>query len=384
MQRIYFDNASTTPMLPEVIDLMTGIMRHDFGNPSSIHQHGRRARAIIEEARKKVARVINSSIGEVFFTGSATEASNMTIKNAVTDLGVKRIIYAATEHHCVLHSIEHTVRHNNVHAVSLKIDSDGRPDLEELDMLLAQSTIKTLVCLMHGNNETGTMNEITEIGQLCKKYGALYHCDTVQTLGKYPIDVQQAHISFLTGSAHKFHGPKGTGFVFISHENIIQPYIHGGSQERNMRSGTENVAGIAGLAMALEKSNEKMAENFRYILTLRNEFKARLTETLPDIRFNGNQEDKFLAHVLSVSFPPGPKAELLVMNLDIEGVSASSGSACSSGVEEDSHVLQAIGHPHERKTIRFSFSPFNTLDEIGRTAGILKKLLPAGDFKIQG
>ena len=372
--RIYLDNASTTPVLPEVVDLMADILRNDFGNPSSIHQHGRKARAIIENARRKVARSVNASLGEIFFTSSATEASNMSIKNAVTALGVKRIIYSSVEHHCVLHSVGYLQHAYDTESIPLTTDPLGSPDLQLLEQLLDEDDKKTLVCLMHGNNEIGTMTDIVEVGQICRKYGALFHCDAVQTLGKYKIDVQAANISFLSGSAHKFHGPKGTGFVYINNQNIIPPHIHGGSQERNMRSGTENVAGIAGLALALERASENMLSHYNHILVLRNEFKSLLLTNISGLSFNGNQDEHFMAHVLSVSFPPGPRADLLVMNLDIAGISASSGSACSSGVEEDSHVLKAIGHPPDRKAIRFSFSPFNTREEIRRTADTLKDL----------
>ncbi|MFZ1561245.1 MAG: cysteine desulfurase family protein [Saprospiraceae bacterium] len=372
--RIYLDNASTTPMLPEVIDYMTEVMHNDFGNPSSIHQHGRKAKSIIENARKTVAKVINASLGEVFFTSSATEANNMILKNAVQDLGVQRIISSPTEHHCILHTLDYLTHHHKCEVIYLRVDAYGIIDYQQLEDLLSGTSLKTLVSIMHGNNEIGTMSDTIKIGALCHKYSALYHCDAVQTIGKYPIDVQASYISFLSGSAHKFHGPKGVGFVFISNENIITPYIHGGAQERNMRAGTENVTGIAGLAKALEIISDSTDSNKEKILSLRKLFKDKLLSEFQDITFNGSQEGDFLAHVLSVSFPPGPKADMLVMNLDIAGISASSGSACSAGIEEDSHVLVAIGHPAERKTIRFSFSPFNTENEINYTIEKLKTM----------
>jgi len=375
--RIYLDNASTTPMLPEVVQHMTEVMNESYGNPSSIHRHGRKAKSIIENARKTVAKVINASLGEVFFTSAATEANNMILKNAVQDLGIQRIISSPTEHHCILHSLDYLSMHKKCVVEYLRVDKDGTIDYHQLEDLLKNSDLKTLVSLMHGNNEIGTMSDTIKIGALCHKYSALYHCDAVQTIGKYPIDVQSSHISFLSGSAHKFHGPKGVGFVFISNENIITPYIHGGAQERNMRAGTENVAGIAGLAKALEIISDRTDSNKTKILSLRTLFKDKLLTEFHDITFNGSQEGDFLAHVLSVSFPPGPKADMLVMNLDIAGISASSGSACSAGIEEDSHVLIAIGHPAERKTIRFSFSPFNTEEEILYTVEKLKDMTAA-------
>ncbi len=372
--RIYLDNASTTAMLPEVITMMTQIMSQDFGNPSSIHQHGRKAKSLIEIARKTVAKTINASLSEVFFTSSATEANNMVLKNAVTDLGIKRIITSPTEHHCVLHSLEAIAQNEFCEIVFLKVDAFGNVDYTQLEDLLINDSVSTLVSIMHGNNEIGTVNDIKKIGSLCHQYRALFHCDAVQTIGKYAVDVQEAFISFLSGSAHKFHGPKGVGFVYINNDHMISPFIHGGAQERNMRAGTENVAGIAGLAKALEWAVQNMDKNKTRILELRNLFKRELSQHFEDIKFNGNQEDGFLAHVLSVSFAPGPKADMLVMNLDIEGISASSGSACSAGIEEDSHVLQAIHHPTERKTIRFSFSPFNNEEEIYYTIHKLKSM----------
>jgi cysteine desulfurase len=377
--RIYLDNASTTPIHPEVLEVMHKVLTEDFGNPSSIHHHGRKARSIIEQARKVVAKIINASIGEVFFTSSATEANNMVLKNAVKDLGIQRIISSPTEHHCVLHSLDNIQSEGKCEVIMLSVNRYGHIDYDQLKLLLEDKSIKSLVSIMHGNNEIGTMHDIKRIGQLCKDNGALFHCDTVQTIGKYPIDVQTTYINFLSGSAHKFHGPKGVGFVFISNESMLSPFIHGGAQERNMRAGTENVAGIAGLAKALEISSENIAKNHQKVQQLRTLFKSLIDEKLTDIHYNGVQNDNFMVHVLSVSFPAGPKADMLVMNLDIAGISASSGSACSAGIEEDSHVLIAIGHPSERKTIRFSFSPFNTEDEIRITVEKLNYLTKGSD-----
>ena len=364
-------------MLTAVIDHMVKVSREDFGNPSSIHQHGRKAKSIVENARKLVAKALNASLGEVFFTSSATEANNMILKNAVQDLGIQKIISSPTEHHCVLHSLDYLTLHHKCMVEYIEVDKYGNINYNHLEVLLKNSNAKTMVSVMHGNNEIGTMTDIEKIGMMCKDYQTLFHCDSVQTIGKYSIDVQAAHISFLSGSAHKFHGPKGVGFVYINNKNIISPYIHGGAQERNMRAGTENVTGIAGLAMALELAVQNMDSNRNKIQHLRQVFKQRLEKEFDDIQFNGRQDDLFMSHVLSVSFPPGPKADMLVMNLDIAGISASSGSACSAGIEEDSHVLVAIGHPAERKTIRFSFSALNTDEEIHYTVEKLKSMTSA-------
>jgi cysteine desulfurase len=362
--RIYLDNAATTPMHPDVMETMLAVMRDDFGNPSSIHKHGRSSKAIVEQARKTVAKIINASIGEVFFTSSATEANNMVLKNAVLDLDIKRIISSHTEHPCILESLAF-IKHNFEIAIEfVGVDHQGHIDLEQLEQLLANSEIKTLVSIMHVNNEIGTMSDITLIGAMCKNYNAIYHCDAVQSVGKYAIDVQASNIQFLSGSAHKFQGPKGVGFVMISNDYMLSPFIHGGAQERNMRAGTENVAGIAGLAKALQLGYDDRLEVNEYIVGLRNYLKEQFETTGIDIQYNGDQSENFAAHILSVSFPPGPKADMLVMNLDIAGISASSASACSAGIEEDSHVMKAIGHDTDRKTIRFSFSRFNTKEEI--------------------
>jgi cysteine desulfurase len=363
--RIYLDNAATTPMHPDVIKEMLSVMSEDYGNPSSIHRHGRTTKAIIEQARKTVARTINASIGDVFFTGSATEANNTIIKNAVQDLGVTRIISSPTEHPCVLEAIDFVSISKKTKVQWVDIDKEGNIDLGHLERLLAEENSGvTLVSIMHGNNEIGTMSDIMAIGQLCRTYYSLFHCDAVQTIGKYHIDVQSSGIHFLSGSAHKFHGPKGVGFMFVDSSHILTPYIHGGAQERNMRAGTENVAGISGCAKAIEIASANMDKTRDYIMTLRTHLKNRLSSEINDVQYNGNQDVNYMAHVLSVSFPSGPKADMLVMNLDIAGISASSASACSAGIEEDSHVMKAIDHPAERKTIRFSFSIFNTIAEL--------------------
>ncbi len=362
--RIYLDNAATTPMHPEVISAMMSVMSEDYGNPSSIHRHGRTAKSIIEQARKTCAKLVNASIGEVFFTGSATEANNMVLKNAVQDLGVKRIISSPTEHPCVLESLDFLKEHRDTEIMMVNIDGQGNIDLVYLEAILSDSESKTLVSIMHANNEIGTMSEPHLIGEICKKYNALYHCDAVQTITKYPIDVQAMGIHFLSGSAHKFHGPKGCGLVFISNDHMLSPFIHGGAQERNMRAGTENVAGIVGMAKAIEIATNHREQTLTHIKELRAYIKDKLNALNYDIQYNGNQSKAYADHILSVSFPPSPKADMLVMNLDIAGISASSASACSAGIEEDSHVMKAIQHPSDRKTIRFSFSAFNTLDEL--------------------
>jgi len=372
--RVYFDNAATTPMENEVIEVMNACMRSDYGNPSSIHGEGRRVRALIEAARKQVARTIGSSIGEVFFTSGGTEANNMALKCAVRDLGVQRIISSPTEHHCVLHSLDSLRKNTDVEVILLDVDDLGRVNLVQLRNLLVNDGRKTLVSLMHANNEIGTMTDISEVSRLCREHGALFHSDTVQTISHYPIDVSKMGIDFLSGAAHKFHGPKGVGFIYINGAAMLGPYLDGGSQERNMRGGTENVYGIAGLAKALELANAGLEERKSQILQVKHYMQKRLSETFEGIRFNGDL-DNSLYTVLSVSFPPSAKSELLLFSLDINGISASGGSACSSGVEEGSHVLAAIKSAEEYKTIRFSFSHKNTLSEVDYVIEKLKTIL---------
>lgn len=377
MHRVYFDNAATTPISEEVIQAMLPVLREQYGNPSSIHAEGRQVRALIESARKTVARCIGASIADVFFTSGGTESNNMAIKCAVRDLGVRRIISSPTEHHCGLHTIETVARESGVEVVWLPVDSRGRVDLEALEQALAagQDT-KTLVSLMHANNEIGTMLNVDQVAALCKQFGALFHTDSVQTIGHFSWDVNQTLLSFLSGAAHKFHGPKGVGFIYINPDNSIHPFIDGGGQERNMRGGTENVYGIVGLAKALELATADMETRAAQIRELRRYMMDRLQESFEDIQFNGDYDGHSLYTVLSVSFPPAPKNEMLLLSLDISGVSASGGSACSSGAEKGSHVLEAIGADPQRKSIRFSFSHYNTREEVDFVVGKLQTILP--------
>lgn len=378
MQRVYFDNAATTPISEEVIEAMLPVLRGQFGNPSSIHAEGRSVRAVVESARKTVAQAIGASTAEIFFTSGGTESNNMAIKCAVRDLGVRRIISSPTEHHCGLHAIEAEQKNDHVEVIWLPVDELGHVDMQALEQALQESAgIKTLVSIMHANNEIGTMNDLEKISALCRQYGALYHCDTVQTIGHFPINVQKTPLNFLAGAAHKFHGPKGVGFIYINAESPIKPFIDGGAQERNMRGGTENVYGIVGLAKALELAVNNIESRTEHIRDVRNYLKERLLESFDDIQFNGDYDGACLFTVLSVSFPPSPKNELLLLSLDIAGVSASGGSACSSGAEKGSHVLEAIGADPARKSIRFSFSHYNTREEVDFIIEKLKTILPA-------
>lgn len=377
-RRIYFDNAATTPLLDEVLEVMLPVLREHYGNPSSIHAEGRRARTLVESARKTVAQALGASTAEIFFTSGGTEGNNTAIKCAVRDLGVRRIISSPTEHHAVLHAIEAIAREYPLEIHWLRVGSQGHPDLEQLEQLLAQGEApRTLVSLMHANNEIGVVLDLATVSVLCTQYGALLHTDAVQTVGHFPLNVQQTPVSFLSGSAHKFHGPKGVGFLYINAHNFIRPFIDGGGQERNLRGGTENVAGIVGMAKALELAVRDMDARATHIRHLRRHFIERLHNTFDDIRFNGTPEDdNDLYTVLSVSFPPSPRNELLLLHLDIAGISASGGSACTSGAEQhSSHVLDAIQADPQRKTIRFSFSHLNHVEEVEKTMEKLREIL---------
>lgn len=372
--KIYFDNAATTALDKEVLNEMLPYLTEHFGNPSSIHAYGRKAKAAIEKARKTVAKYLNASTSEIFFTGSGTEGNNMIIKGAVHSLGVKRIISSQIEHHCVLHSVE-AVNREGARVDYVKLDKQGHIDYNDLERLL-QDGEKTLVSLMHSNNEIGTLLSLERVAELCTKYGAYFHSDTVQTIGYYPFDVQRVKVHFQTGSAHKFHGPKGIGFVYISSEAALQPYIDGGAQERNMRAGTENVYGIVGLGKALEMAIDGMDEHRNHITGLKNYMKEKLMKAIPGVEFNGDTTAEGGNYkVLSVSFPDGDKSELLLFNLDIAGIAASGGSACTSGSEKASHVLEGIHADPNRKSVRFSFSKYNTQEEIDYTVAELQKMV---------
>ena len=323
---------------------------------------------------------MGASIGEIFFTSGGTESNNMAIKCAVRDLGVRRIISSKTEHHCVGHSLE-AVEKMGVEVVLLDVDGKGRLDYGQLENLLQNTGAKTLVSLMHANNEIGTLSDMGRISQLCEDYGAYYHSDTVQTIGHLPIDVSKTKIHFLSGGAHKFHGPKGCGFIYINSEAMLKPMIDGGSQERNMRAGTENIYGIVGMAKALELACENMEEYRKHIEDVRSYFKNQLLEHFEDIHFHGDQ-DNYLYTVLNVCFPPSEKSSMLLLHLDIVGISASGGSACSSGAEASSHVLKAIGADPNRKAIRFSFSHFTTREDIDQTLEKLEGMVKTKELDL--
>ena len=363
--RVYFDNAATTPLDPEVFEAMKPYLLEKFGNPSSIHSHGREVRAAIEKARKTIADLLNASPGEIFFTSGGSEADNMAIRSGVRTYNIKTAITDPLEHHAVLHSMDCIHDEQGVKINYLNVDSKGNIDLVHLENLLKENA-KSLVSIMHANNEIGNKNPIEEIGQLCKKYDALFHCDTVQTMGHFPHDVKKLNIDFLVGSAHKLHGPKGVGFIYVNGDKKIEQLLHGGSQERGMRGGTENVSGIIGLAKAMEIAYRDMEEHKAHVSSIKSRMIEQLKEKIEGVQFNGNSAelDQSLYTVLSVSLPPSDMSEMLLFNLDIAGISASGGSACTSGASAGSHVLDGIGAEPNRPTIRFSFSKYSTNEEV--------------------
>lgn len=369
-QRIYLDNAATTPMADEVIDAMIPMMREHFGNPSSTHAHGRKVRGIIEESRGTVAKLLNCAPGEIFFTSGGTEADNLALRGSVAKLGIQNIISSAIEHHAVLHTVEELHHQQGVGLDFVKLDAQGHIDLSHLAELLSQKP-QALVSLMHANNEIGNMIDVQAVGEMVHQANGIFHCDTVQTMGHFPFDLGQGHIDFLAGAGHKFNGPKGVGFIYINKKNKIVPEITGGAQEREMRGGTENVIGIVGLAKALEIAYRDIDAKKQHITQLKTTMMDLLRQQIPGVSFNGDPEGRSLYTVLSVSLPPNEMSSMLLFQLDLAGISASGGSACSSGATGGSHVINGICPGTDRSTIRFSFGKHNTLDEIQYTVNQL-------------
>ncbi|GAB3315585.1 cysteine desulfurase family protein [Hymenobacter humi] len=372
---VYFDNAATTPLDPEVLDAMLPFLSQHYGNPSSLHGPGRQVRAAIENARKTVAHLINAAPAEISFTSGGTEADNYATFGSIRTFGLKHAITSPLEHHAVLHPLQALAKQGEIELHYVKHDAQGTLDLGHLEELLATQS-RTFVSLMHANNEIGNLNDIEEIGTICARYDAIFHTDTVQTMGHYRHDVQQLKNHFLVGSAHKFHGPKGVGFLYTRSGVQVSPLIHGGSQERNVRAGTENVYGIVGLAKALEIALRDVAAHQAYVQGLKTRFIEKLRAEIEDVQFNGCSAvaDKSLYTVLSVSLPPSAINEMLLFNLDISKVAASGGSACTSGAQAGSHVLEALGCDPERATVRFSMSKMNTAAEVDYAVAQLAKL----------
>ena len=375
MERIYFDNAATTALDAEVLDAMMPYLTEKFGNASSIYSYGRETRMAIENARKSVAKILNAHPAEIFFTSGGTESTNTAINGAIKNLGCKHIISSPVEHHATLHCVEYLNKNAGIKLSNVKILPDGHIDLEDLERLLAESGEKCLVSLMHANNETGNITDIEAVGNLCKKHNAIFHSDTVQTVGHYAFDLRKLPVHFITGASHKFHGPKGVGILYINENIKINPFIQGGSQERNMRAGTENIYGIVGFAKALELATLHHDEDSSKIAEVKNYMKEKLQQHIPGIYFNGDQDGNSLYTVLSVAFPKTEKSEMLLFNLDINNICASGGSACTSGADAGSHVIRAINNNPNFITVRFSFSKYNTKEEVDKVVEKLKDVI---------
>lgn len=371
---IYFDNAASTPLLPEVIDEIHTLLPQVFGNPSSIHDYGRRARVVIEDARACIAELLHVAPSEITFTSGGTEANNMVLWGAVRKLNVQHIISSRTEHPAVLNPLSALVKEYNTKVTFLQVDKNGHPDLTQLEDLLKAEDKPVLVTLMYANNETGVLLPLKDVSDMCCAAGAYFHSDMVQTFGKLNIDFSKIPVGFASASAHKFHGPKGIGFLYRDSKNSIEPYILGGGQERQMRAGTENTVYIAAMAKALQLAYSRMEEDQLHIARLKNALAGKLSE-LKGITFNAESDKGGLHTLLSVAFPYNPQTEMLLYKLDMQGVAVSGGSACASGAVHQSHVLHKLYGISDKINLRFSFSKQNTLHEVNKVAGIIYEIL---------
>ena len=373
--RVYLDNAATTPLDPEVFEAMKPFMLEDFGNPSSTHSHGRKVRAAVESSRKKIAELLHCTPGEIIFTSGGTEADNTILVGALQTYGIRNVISSKLEHHAVESTLANLHKRGAINLVMVDTDNTGHIDLKHLDILLKENE-NALVSLMHANNEIGNLLDIERVGGLCEEHRAYFHSDTVQTVGHYPHDLGKLKVHGMAAAAHKFHGPKGTGFMFIRKDKKLQPFVHGGGQERNMRGGTENVYGIIGLSKALEIAYREMNDHIRYIRGLKAYMIGKLRESIPGVDFHGDSAnlEKSLYTVLNVCLPESEENDMILFNLDLQGISASGGSACSSGATTGSHVLGALYPGSKRGAVRFSFSKYNTKEEIDYAAEKLAEL----------
>jgi cysteine desulfurase len=377
MSRIYLDNAATTSLDAEVLEAMMPFLTEKFGNPSSIYSYGRETKMAIESARKTVAKILNAAPGEIFFTSGGTESTNTAINAAIRDLGCVNIITSPIEHHATLHTVEYMAHSGQAALSYVKLTDNGHIDINNLEDLLKNNKGRTLVTLMHANNEIGNLMDIKAVGELCRKYDAIFHSDTVQTVGHYPFNLKDLYIHFINGAGHKFHGPKGIGILYVNENIKIKPYINGGAQERNMRAGTENLYGIVGFAKALEIASKGYDKDSSYISGLKTYMTGKLKESFPDIILNGDTNGQSLYTVLNVSFPMTEKSDMLLFNLDMAGICVSGGSACTSGANAVSHVIKAMynGHSSSMVPIRFSFCRHNTKEEIDEVIERLKELV---------
>jgi cysteine desulfurase len=362
--QVYLDNAATTPVAPEVVEAMIPVLKSGFGNPSSSHFFGRQVKAQVETARRNIAKHLNCAPSEIIFTSGGTEADNMALYTSVESLGVKRIITTTIEHHAVGHTAAAISNKFKVEVYNLKLDAKGNIDLTELENVLADGT-PTLVSLMHANNEIATILPIKKVAEICTKHKAFFHSDTVQTMGHYAFDLKELDIDFITCAAHKFHGPKGIGFLYANKKNKVESLIHGGAQERGLRGGTENTHGIVGLSKAMDLAYEDVIAHQAHVQKLKTHMMNKLSSSIEGVEFHGETDpNKSLYTVLNVCLPKTEKSGLLLFTLDLKGVACSGGSACSSGAVKGSHVLDGINADPNRPNVRFSFSRYTTIAEI--------------------
>jgi len=377
MKKVYFDNAATTPIDKDVISIVTETMESTYGNPSSSHQFGRSARAMVEHSRKKIAQILNCSATEIVFTAGGSEADNLILFNAVKNLGINRIITSKIAHHAILHTIKVLEDDFHIKVDFVNLNEYGEVDLEHLNTLLQDTSYNSLVSLMLVNNELGNILDVDSIVEICKKNNALFHSDTVQGIAHVPIDLQKTPIDFIAASAHKFHGPKGVGFAVFKKGFGISPLLHGGEQERGARAGTENTHSIIGMEKALHIATEHFDEHKKYINGLKQYFIKQLHKNFKHISFNGKSDNvkKSAFHILNVRFDKD--YPMLLFSLDLKGIAASGGSACQSGSNTGSHVLHAILSEEDtlKTSVRFSFSKYNTKEEIDYVIKTLKEII---------
>ena len=380
MDKIYFDNAATTQIDLKVIEQMKSVMSDNFGNPNSTHSYGRSSRTLIEKARKTIANQFNASTSEIYFTSCGTESDNMVLISAVRDLNVKTIITSKVEHKAVLNVVKYLEETESIDLKYVNVSNDGLIDYNHLQTLLKKCSNKCLVSLMHINNEIGSKLDLNLVGNLCKDNNALFHSDTVQSIGKYDFDLSKLNIDFIVGSAHKFHGPKGIGFVYINKKLKLNPFVIGGNQERGMRAGTESVHNISGMELAFINSYTNIQENNNHISSLKSIFIKKIKKDIPEIKFNGSCDDDLLSSfsILNICLPvPKEKAVLLDFNLDMKGIACSRGSACQSGSNTGSHVLNSILSDEDlnKPSLRFSFSKHNNNKEVEKVINVLKEFI---------
>jgi cysteine desulfurase len=378
--KVYFDNAATTPMRKEVIESISSVMEECYGNPSSSHAFGRSAKTYVETARKGIANLLNAMPQEIIFTSGGTESDNMILNCAVKDLKVTTLISSSIEHHAVLHALEALKKNHKIKIAYVKVDHKGTIDLNHLEQLLKKDDSKKLVSLMHVNNEIGNILDLKKVGEMCHKYEALFHTDAVQGIGHFEFDLEELPIDFMSSAAHKFHGPKGIGFSFIRKNSGLEPFIHGGAQERGLRAGTESVHNIVGMYKALQIAYQNLKKEKKLVASIKNHFKSSLLNIFPEVIFNGCSGENSISTytLINVAFPISQeKASLLDFHLDLKGIACSKGSACQSGSTSGSHVLNTIQSDEIKSwpSLRFSFSVFNTKEEVDYVMNALEEFV---------